>query len=83
MKRLACAVLGAGCMLVYSQTMHPSVAGGDSGELLLAAHELGVAHPPGYPVVTLLGHAAMVLGRGRYTAAWCGNLLNCVFAAAA
>jgi hypothetical protein len=31
---------------IYLRTMHPTVAGGDSGELMGAACELGVAHPP-------------------------------------
>ncbi|XP_077320558.1 protein O-mannosyl-transferase TMEM260 isoform X2 [Lithobates pipiens] len=50
------------CVLgVYIKTIHPSVPGGDSGELITAAYELGVAHPPGYPLFTLLAKAAMVL----------------------
>ena len=39
---------------VLVRTMHPTVAGGDSGELMGAACELGVAHPPGYPLFTML-----------------------------
>ncbi len=31
---------------IYVRTMHPTVAGGDSGELMGVACELGVAHPP-------------------------------------
>nr|XP_032811929.1 transmembrane protein 260 isoform X1 [Petromyzon marinus]XP_032811931.1 transmembrane protein 260 isoform X1 [Petromyzon marinus]XP_032811932.1 transmembrane protein 260 isoform X1 [Petromyzon marinus]XP_032811933.1 transmembrane protein 260 isoform X1 [Petromyzon marinus]XP_032811934.1 transmembrane protein 260 isoform X1 [Petromyzon marinus] len=46
---------------VYWRTLHPSVPGGDSGELITAAHELGVAHPPGYPLFTLLARLAMSL----------------------
>ncbi|XP_073466522.1 protein O-mannosyl-transferase TMEM260 [Aquarana catesbeiana] len=50
------------CVLgVYIKTIHPSVPGGDSGELITAAYELGVAHPPGYPLFTLLAKAATVL----------------------
>uniref|UniRef100_A0A8C5QPG6 Transmembrane protein 260 n=1 Tax=Leptobrachium leishanense TaxID=445787 RepID=A0A8C5QPG6_9ANUR len=45
---------------VYFTTVHPSVPGGDSGELMTAAHELGVAHPPGYPLFTILAKVAMV-----------------------
>jgi hypothetical protein len=41
---------------VYAFTLHPSVPGGDSGELIVAARVLGVAHPPGYPLHTMLGH---------------------------
>ena len=54
---LACAALFAGVMTIYVLTMHPSVSGGDNGELLGCACELGVAHPPGYPTFTMLGHA--------------------------
>ncbi|KAM9294395.1 protein O-mannosyl-transferase TMEM260 [Gastrophryne carolinensis] len=46
---------------VYINTLHPSVPGGDSGELITATYELGVAHPPGYPLFTLLAKLAMVL----------------------
>eukprot|EP01063_Lacrimia_lanifica_P035776 TRINITY_DN6909_c0_g2_i4.p1 TRINITY_DN6909_c0_g2~~TRINITY_DN6909_c0_g2_i4.p1 ORF type:complete len:722 (+),score=199.25 TRINITY_DN6909_c0_g2_i4:69-2234(+) len=43
---------------VYLATAHPSCAGGDAGELATVAHGLGVAHPPGYPTMTLLTWAA-------------------------
>ncbi|XP_069494171.1 protein O-mannosyl-transferase TMEM260 [Ambystoma mexicanum] len=46
---------------VYMKTLHPSVPGGDSGELITASCELGVAHPPGYPVFTLLSRLAIDL----------------------
>ncbi|XP_053331401.1 transmembrane protein 260 [Spea bombifrons] len=45
---------------VYLKTLHPSVPGGDSGELITAAYELGVAHPPGYPLFTLLAKLVMI-----------------------
>nr|DBA14368.1 TPA: hypothetical protein GDO54_005350 [Pyxicephalus adspersus] len=71
------------CVLgVYMKTLHPSVPGGDSGELITAAYELGVAHPPGYPLFTLLAKAATVLvpiGSIAYRV----NLLCGVFGAAA
>ena len=54
--------------------MHPTVAGGDSGELMGAACELGVAHPPGYPLFTMiswLGTQAIPFGSPGYR-------LNCV-----
>lgn len=46
---------------VYIRTLHPSLPGGDSGELITAAYELGVAHPPGYPLFTLLAKLVIVL----------------------
>ena len=29
---------------------------GDSGELIIAAHQMSIAHPPGYPLFTIVGH---------------------------
>lgn len=42
--------------LFYGLTLSPTVPGGDSGELITVAHSLGVAHPPGYPLYTLVAH---------------------------
>lgn len=39
---------------VYLVTCCPGVSVDDSGEFILAALELGVPHPPGYPLYTLL-----------------------------
>ena len=41
--------------LVYLKTLAPSVAFIDSGELATVACTLGIAHPTGYPLFTLLG----------------------------
>uniref|UniRef100_A0A2K6FK51 Transmembrane protein 260 n=1 Tax=Propithecus coquereli TaxID=379532 RepID=A0A2K6FK51_PROCO len=46
---------------VFTLTLPPSVPGGDSGELITAAYELGVAHPPGYPLFTLVAKLAIIL----------------------
>lgn len=40
--------------MAYALTLHPSVPGGDAGELASAACAGGVAHPPGYPLHGLL-----------------------------
>lgn len=40
---------------IYSTGVSPSVYGGDSGDVILAAWYGGVAHPPGYPINTMLG----------------------------
>jgi hypothetical protein len=42
---------------IYTATAARDVVVGDSGEFLAAAARLGVAHPPGYPLLVLLGHA--------------------------
>ncbi|XP_033966881.1 LOW QUALITY PROTEIN: protein O-mannosyl-transferase TMEM260 [Pseudochaenichthys georgianus] len=46
---------------LYVPCVQRTVPGGDSGELITSACELGVAHPPGYPVFTLLARLAMCL----------------------
>ncbi|HET9314212.1 MAG TPA: DUF2723 domain-containing protein, partial [Vicinamibacteria bacterium] len=48
---MACAAVA---FAVYCATLAPSVVGGDSGELVSVGATLGVAHPPGYPLYTLL-----------------------------
>jgi len=48
------AVFGA-VAAAYLLTLYPSVPGGDSGEFIVAASRAGVAHPPGYPLYTILG----------------------------
>lgn len=50
--------LGVFCFIVYFLTVCRTVPGGDSGELITVAYRLGVAHPPGYPLYTMLGHLA-------------------------
>jgi hypothetical protein len=52
------AALGVVVLVVYVLTLYPSIPGGDSGELVAEACTLGHAHPPGYPLFTLLYHAA-------------------------
>ena len=42
---------------LYAATAYPTVAGGDSAEVVAMAYELGVPHPPGYPLYTLTSHA--------------------------
>ena len=41
-------------LAVYSYTVAPTVTLEDSGELIVAADYLGVPHPPGYPLWTML-----------------------------
>lgn len=77
----AAAVLFALVFSIYLQTLHPAVPGGDSGELLTAACELGVAHPPGYPLFTLLARLTMtILPMG--SPAFRVNALNAMLGAA-
>jgi hypothetical protein len=68
------AAFTAAVAAVLVRTMHPTVAGGDSGELMGAACELGVAHPPGYPLFTMLSW----LGTQVIPVGTPGYRLNCV-----
>ena len=46
-----------GSLVLYIYTLAPSVPPqGDAGELITVAYTLGIAHPPGYPLFTLLAH---------------------------
>jgi tetratricopeptide (TPR) repeat protein len=49
---------------LYGWTVAPTVTLVDSGELIVAAHSLGVAHPPGFPLYVLLAHFASLLPVG-------------------
>ncbi|KAJ8390873.1 hypothetical protein AAFF_G00100050 [Aldrovandia affinis] len=72
----------AGVAALYLPCAQNTVPGGDSGELITAACELGVAHPPGYPLFTLLSHLALVLLPFR-SAAYSVNLLSGLLGAVA
>lgn len=48
--------IGIICFCVYLTTVAPDVGFTDSGELAAVCTTLGVAHPTGYPLYTLLGH---------------------------
>jgi hypothetical protein len=46
---------------IYIKTLAPSVWFIDSGELAAVASTLGIAHPTGYPLFTLVGHLFSIL----------------------
>ena len=52
-------------LLLYSWTLAPTVTLTDSGELIVAAHGLGVAHPPGVPLWIILAHFASLVPLGN------------------
>ena len=74
--------------LVYFLTLGPSVGLEDSGELAVAGDHLGVPHPPGYPIWTMISFClARIFGfvtfRGQPNPAWAIALGSAIFGALA
>ncbi|MDP8222040.1 MAG: DUF2723 domain-containing protein [Candidatus Lernaella stagnicola] len=66
---------------LYLATLAPTIHLGDSGELTVAGALLGVAHVPGYPLLTQLTHLAAQLPLGHI--AWRANFMSALFGALA
>lgn len=74
--------------IVYVYTLAPTVTLEDSGELAVAADYLGVPHPPGYPIWTMLAWLfqavfGFVTYHGQPNPAWAVGLMSAVSGAAA
>ncbi|MBI1849822.1 MAG: DUF2723 domain-containing protein [Planctomycetes bacterium] len=65
---LSAVAVSAALFALYSSTLCRTVPSGDSGELIAAAATLGIAHPPGYPLFTLLGKVATMIPIGTVAA---------------
>lgn len=74
-------LLFAASLGLYLATLSPGLLPADSGEFQLVAATLGVAHPPGFPLYTLLGHLMTRLPLGE-TAAYRLNLFSALTSAA-
>src|SRR6058998_1388481 len=68
-------------LLLYCCTLAPTVTLTDSGELIVVAHGLGVAHPPGVPLWVMLAHLASLVPLGNVAVRI--NFSSAVFAALA
>ncbi len=68
-------------ILLYTVTLAPTVTLVDSGELIVAARGLGVAHPPGFPLWVMLAHLASLVPLGNVAVRI--NFSSAVFAALA
>jgi hypothetical protein len=74
--RIAGGLLSAAvCLGFYLSTLAPGALGGDAGELQVVPYTLSLAHPTGYPLLTLLGKAWVSLV-GLGSIAWRMNLLS-------
>jgi tetratricopeptide (TPR) repeat protein len=80
--RVACAAtVFVASLVLYAFTLAPTVTFVDSGELIVAARSLGVAHPPGFPLYVLLAHLATLVPIGNIAARV--NCASALFAALA
>ena len=75
-------------LVAYTCTLAPTVTLEDSGELVVAADYLGVPHPPGYPIWTLLAWLFQwvfhfVTFQGQPNPAWSVGFMSAFFGAAA
>lgn len=69
-----------GSFALYLTTVAPGVLPADNGELQVVAAELGVAHPPGFALYTILAHLASGVPLGT-TNAYSVNVLSALIAA--
>jgi len=73
---------GLAVFVLYGATLAPDVLAADSGELQVIAAQLGVAHPPGFPLYVMIGHLFVRL-LPFVTPAYAVNLFSAVTAAMA
>ncbi len=81
MKKSAGALIALAALAFYLFTSCPTIFVGDSGEVVSAAFSLGVPHPPGYPLFTILGKLFTYIPAG--TVAFRVNILAAVLGAVA
>ena len=65
--------------VIYIFTLSPTVSFTDNGELAGAAYSLGVGHPSGYPLLSIIGHLWLFIPTG-WTVIYKLNILSAVFA---
>ncbi|KAL3662100.1 hypothetical protein V7S43_012902 [Phytophthora oleae] len=75
---VALAALASGTLVGYTLTLYPSIAGGDSGELVAESCHLGISHPPGYPLFNMIVHLFTKYLPFGDTPAWRANFFSAV-----
>jgi len=66
-------------LLVYILTLHPFFSLGDSGEFIVVAKTGGIAHPPGFPLYTLISNLIASINIGSLVTRL--NFLSAIFGA--
>jgi tetratricopeptide (TPR) repeat protein len=77
LEKMAAVASGLIPFAVYIYFLCPTIAAGDSAELVTSAEILGISHPPGYPLFTVIGHVFSMLPIN--SVAWRVNLASAVF----
>jgi len=72
-------LLGLATLGLYLRTLAPGLLPADAGEFQVAAATLGIAHPPGYPLYTMVGRLFAMLPYA--SPAWRVNLFGAMCAA--
>lgn len=67
-------IIGSITFVVYLYFQAHGISAGDSGDLVTAAINMGIPHPPGYPLYTLLGWMASLIP--IYSPAWRVTLIS-------
>lgn len=70
----------SGFTVLYIHNLSRSVYGGDIGDLVTAAAVGGVAHPPGYPLFTLLGFLLIRIPFLAFSPAFAVGLISAISA---
>jgi len=83
---LTAIVLSTLTFVVYAFTAAPGVTLADSGDFIMGVLTLGIVHPPGYPLYTVLGHLFSFIPIGDptfrvnlFSAVWGSLCLGVVF----
>jgi hypothetical protein len=76
---LHAAVVAASLFVLYAATSPRSIALEDDGLFVLSSYFLGIEHPPGYPLFTILGKLATLVPIG--SVAYRVHLLSALFGA--
>ena len=83
---LTAIVLSTLTFVVYAFTAAPGVTMEDSGDFIMGVLTLGIVHPPGYPLYTVLGHLFSFLpfgdpafGVNLFSALWGSLCLGVMF----
>lgn len=54
-------LLFIGAFAFYLHFLFPSIYGGDTGELVVSSHILGIPHAPGYPLLNIMGKTSELI----------------------